>query len=537
MKGPAAEVSELAELYQMSRGQSPVFKSYALSLAGKPRALNLLMVSSGDTFWDKLALYRLTGDKSRLAQARALADSYIARRIDTPQRDFSDVHIDTGGQFWSDFAPHWVELFELWQETGDKRYLTAATAGAREYASYAWYFPSIPSGAITVDEHDAPVGLFTAKPDATPISTPPQTLPAWQVSQIGLTPEAQTTYHLNPGIFLANHAAFELRIAAASGDPFLHDVARSAIVGRYRTFPGYDINVAFSNVYARADYPLRPFAELNHNEIYYNHVWPHIALLTDYLVSDFEVRSKGAIKFPSRYAHGYAYLHSKIYGDRPGQFMGDENVRLWMPRHIVRTDDAQANYLTGYGNGRLYVALANESATARTVTIALDKDRVPYQPGRIYKARAWQDGKPAAAVTVTNGSVALPLSPRGVTAIAIEDMPVFTRLQGDYFDQKAEAPGERSFRMDDTPYGTATAMFLSFAKRHEFYLWTSASDTDVREARLTIRSRGSEQILTDTRHPFEFSVATDDSRRIDYKLTFVRKDGSTVDAGRHSLSR
>ena len=37
MKGPAAEVSELAELYHLSREQSPVFRHYALQLAGKPR--------------------------------------------------------------------------------------------------------------------------------------------------------------------------------------------------------------------------------------------------------------------------------------------------------------------------------------------------------------------------------------------------------------------------------------------------------------------------------------------------------------------
>ena len=200
--------------------------------------------------------------------------------------------------------------------------------------------PEIPDGEVTVDRGGvAPVGLFTAKPGATPMRTPEVTLPAWQVSQVGLTPEAQTTDHLNPGMFLAHHAAYELRIAAAANDSFLHDAARSAIVGRYKSFPGYDINVAFSNVYARSDYLYRPFSHLNHNEVYYNHVWPHIALLTDYLMSDFETRSKGAIAFPARYAQGYAYLRSKVYGDRPGKFMGDENVRLWMPRGIVRTDD------------------------------------------------------------------------------------------------------------------------------------------------------------------------------------------------------
>ena len=180
--------------------QSPVFRHYALELAGKPRQLNLLMVSDGATFWDKLALYRLTGDKARLAKARTLADAYIKARINTPQRDFSDVHLDAGGQFWSDFAPKFVELFELWQETKEPRYLAAAQKGARSYASFAWYFPRVPQGEVTVDRGGvAPVGLFTAKPDAQGIRTPEVTLPAWQVSQIGLTPEAQTTYHLESG--------------------------------------------------------------------------------------------------------------------------------------------------------------------------------------------------------------------------------------------------------------------------------------------------------------------------------------------------
>lgn len=539
MKGPAAEVSELAELYQMSREQSPVFRHYALQLAGKPRQLNLLMVSDGATFWDKLALYRLTGDKARLTEARSLADAYIKARIDTPQRDFSDVHLDKGGQFWSDFAPRFVELFELWQETKEPRYLAAAQTGARTYASYAWYFPRIPDGEVTVDSSGvAPVGLFTAKPDAKGIRTPEVTLPAWQVSQVGLTPEAQTTAHLNPSTFLAHHAAYELRIAAAANDPFLHDAARSAIVGRYKSFPGYDINVTFSNVYARSDFLKRPFAQLNYNEVYYNHVWPHIALLTDYLVSDFETRSKGAIVFPARYAQGYAYLRSKVYGDRPGKFMDDDNVRLWMPRHVVRTDDPQANYLTGYGNNRFYLALTNESADARSVTVTLDRERILYVPNRSYRARLWKDGKPAGATKMVNGMVTLPLSAKGLTAIAVDDLPAFTRLHADYFDsQQQAADTDKGFRTDKTPVGDATAMFLSFGGSHEFYLWTSASDSEVREARLTFKEGPAQRTLIDQRHPFEFSVPTGDLAMIDYHLQFVRGDGTIVDGGRHSIAR
>lgn len=539
MQGPAAEVSELADLYQMSREQSPVFRHYALELAGKPRKLNLLMVSDGATFWDKLALYRLTGDKARLSEARSLADAYIKSRISTPQRDFSDVRLDAGGQFWSDFAPRFVELFELWQETKEPRYLAAAQAGARTYASYAWYFPRIPGGEVTVDRGGvAPVGLFTAKPGDQGIRTPEVTLPAWQVSQIGLIPEAQTTYALNPGTFLAHHAAYELRIAAATNDSFLHDAARAAIVGRYKSFPGYDINVTFSDVYARSDYQKRPFSQLNYNEVYYNHVWPHIALLTDYLLSDFETRSKGAIEFPARYAQGYAYLRSKVYGDRVGKFMGDDNVRLWMPRHIVRGDDPQANYLTGYGNGRFYLALSNESGDAREVTVTLDRERIPYAMDKKYDARVWVDGKPAGQTSVVNGAVKLSLSPKGLTAIAVEDLPIFTRLHADYFDAKqSSATSDKGFRTDQTPVGNATAMFLSFAGRHDFYLWTSASDSDVREARLTFNDGQAQRTMVDRRHPFEFSVPANELATVEYQVQFVRTDGTVVDAGKHSVER
>ncbi len=539
MQGPAAEVSELAELYQMSRGQSPVFRHYALQLAGKPRRLNLLMVSDGATFWDELALYRLTGDKARLAKARSLADAYIKRRIETAQRDFSDVHLDAGGQFWSDFAPKFIELFELWQETKEPRYLAAAHEGARAYASYAWYFPRVPAGEVTVDRGGvAPVGLFTATPDAKGIRTPEVTLPTWQVSQIGLIPEAQTTYHLNPSTFLAHHAAYELRIAAATNDPFLHDFARSAIVGRYKTYPGYDINVTFSDVYARSDYHQRPFADLNYNEVYYNHVWPHIALLTDYLLSDFEMRSKGAIAFPARYAQGYAYLRSKVYGDRPGTFMGDDDIRLWMPRRLVAVDDPQANHLTGYGNGRFYLALSNESPDSRSVTVTLDRERIPYAIDRSYPARIWTDGKPAGTTAVINGKVTLQLSSKGLTAIAVDDLPVFRRLHADYFDgNRPPAAADQGFRTDQTPVGSATAMFLSFAGRDEFYLWTSASDSDVREARLTFSDGQAERTLSDERHPFEFSLPVGERATVDYRLQFVRTDGTLVDAGRHSLIR
>ena len=182
------------------------------------------------------------------------------------------------------------------------------------------------------------------------------------------------------------------------------------------------------------------------------------------------------------------------------------------------------------------MALSNDSASARQVSVTLNRECLPYVPGRSCHARLWIDGKPAGDTTIVEGMATLPLSARGLTAIAVDDMPVFTRLQADYFaSPSAPAPLERSFRTDETPVGQATAMILSFAGRHEFYLWTSASDSEVREARLTWKQGRTQRTLSDQRHPFEFSVPTSELTRIDYQLQFVRKDGSIAAGGEHSI--
>jgi hypothetical protein len=219
--------------------------------------------------------------------------------------------------------------------------------------------------------------------------------------------------------------------------------------------------------------------------------------------------------------------------------MGDHGVHLWMPRHLVHADDPQANYLTGYGNGRFYLALSNEAPGARMVTLTLDRDRIPYVPGRPYPARLWRDGKPAGTTTVIDGKVTLPLSSKGLTAIAVDGLPVFTRLQRAYFaaGEQTPADGRGSFRTDTTPVGNVTAMLLGFADQRDLYVWTSASDSDVREAKLTILTPGLARTMTDARHPFEFSLPIGEAKTIDYSVSFVRTDGSIIDGGNHSVQQ
>lgn len=532
MAGPSAEVGELVGLAQFARGQGMVFQHYAQTLAKKSRALNLDMVSDPDTFQNHLALHRMTGDAKELARARTLADRYLTERIDKPQTDFSDARISTGGQFWSDFAPKWIDLFELWDETKDRRYLEAATSGARSYASFAWYYPAIPEGNVTVDKGGHSVFGWPFGVRKTPMDSPERTLPAWRVSQIGLTPEASTTWEQNPAIFLAHHAAYFLRIARESRDPFLHDAARAAIVGRYANYPGYDINESFSDIYARADYPHRAYEDFSYNQVYYNHVWPQIALLMDYLVSDSEMRSGGQIRFPSRYAPGYAYLQSKVYGDRPGSFFGDPDVALWMPKRVVATDNVQIDYLSGRGGGNFYVALNNAAKRAIETTVTLNPDYVQMVPGKRYAAEVWRDGAKAPTIEVSDGKLRVPISAGGQTAIIIRGVPTFARMQDGYFASARAPLGEQSFRTDKAPFGEVTGMLLAFpGQPTNAYVWTTASDAEVREARLVVREAGQTRTLSDTRHPFEFEVPlTQTPRQFEYQMEVTTRDGKVRQA-------
>ena len=93
----------------------------------------------------------------------------------------------------------------------------------------------------------------------------------------------------------------------------------------------------YNTVYSRPDYPLRFQHEVSYNQFYYNHVWPQIAMLFDYLISDVYAGSDGKINFPGELAVGYAYLKSNVYGQSAGSFYEDKNVNLWMPKQVLES--------------------------------------------------------------------------------------------------------------------------------------------------------------------------------------------------------
>ncbi|MBC7922804.1 MAG: hypothetical protein H7Z75_17135 [Ferruginibacter sp.] len=533
MAGPCLEVAELATLNTFFRDRTPLFRYLADSLRHTTRELNLRIPSHGDSWPNLLGLYRMNHDPAVLQVVKQKADAYIQSRVNTPQTDFRDANVPGAGQFWSDFAPLWSELLDLYEETGgpaggDQRYLEAAAVGAKRYAQYCWFSPRIPDSTVTINP-DGIVGYrsYEGVRDQMPLMTAgAQTVPAWRVSQIGLTPEACNTFASNPAIFLTHYAPFLLRLAHYTNDDFLRSVARSAVVGRYTNYPGYDINGIFNTVYERPDYPLRPLNEISYNQVYYNHVWPQIALLFDYLITDVFAQSNGAIRFPHEFVQGYAYLKSNVYGHQPGEFYGDQNVNLWLPKQVLTLDNEQINYLTGYGNGNFYVALTNQGTEVVEVTVRLNPNVVPVDVARAYPVRGWQQNSPVPAALLTNGILKVRVAPKGITALAIDGLAVKTQFQEKVFQatgrqsagrhsasrhggQHAATSDGKSFRITHSPFGKVSATTLSFGRGlTSAYIWLEANADQLKKATLFYRPAGTEpwQQVADRSYPFEFSI-------------------------------
>ncbi|MCX6968098.1 MAG: hypothetical protein NTZ46_10060 [Verrucomicrobia bacterium] len=532
MEGPCAQLSELTSLYRMSNRQTPFLLDRVQNLMGMSRTLNLEDSIRGDIWQNALGMYEATGEKSWLEKAKTGADAYLAQRLAKPATDFSDK-ASRGMFFWTSYAPNWIELFALYKATGEKRYRDAAHEGARRFVQFIWMCPTVPQGDVRVNEKgEAP--RYRATANLVTIKLPPETVPAWRLSEIGLTPEASGTCKGHRAIFPAAYAAWMLQLSESTGDSFLREIARSAIIGRYMGFPGYHMNTARTTVYEKPDFAERPMKELNSTtSLHYNHIWPHIALLFDYLVSDVQARSGGAITFPARFAEGYAYLQSAVYGDRPGKFFGDE-AWLWMPKGLVNCDNPEINYIAARGKDTLYLALTNQSAQPVTATLQIDRILAGLQPGQTCEARIWQGKQEAKTEKVIPGKFAVSVAPNGITSVAIRGVKPQPKFQ----EKIQSSAGSWKTDFQKLAFAGTHAMVLNFGRElQSAYVYLQARENIV-QATLHYSTGGVWKSVADAAFPFEFTVPLPaDAREFSYKIELARTDGKKEESEIAKLSR
>ena len=137
------EVSELTALDQLSEASSDVFESLAKTLNEEDRKLNFLKVSKANNFVNLLALYRATGEIDYLERAKD-ADKYLEERMGELQSEVEKILLKK--TLVSRRLLPWVDLYEMYDETGDKKYLEAAHKGACDMTRWLWAYPVIPDG-------------------------------------------------------------------------------------------------------------------------------------------------------------------------------------------------------------------------------------------------------------------------------------------------------------------------------------------------------------------------------------------------------
>lgn len=545
LRGPCAEIGELAGLHQLLSGQSAAFAQEADRIFGQARQLNLQTVTGGASWRDYLARYRMSGADADLQEAKRGASDYIDTYLDHYPADFKSNPglADRQAAFQVDFTTNIYDLFELWELTREKHFLEAAHTGARHLLLWTRSNPLAPDSVITVNEGGTVDGIFPGRREGVESHAfvsrdmttriPEQKIPAWRTSLVGALPEQHSTYVYGP-ILLANHAPWFLRIAALTGDSLLADAAYNGVLGRYANFPGYYFNSLYTNVYQTADYPVHDYYDIRYNAVFYNHLWPHIAVLNDFLVSDAFYRSGGQVDFPSVYAPGYAFLTSKVYGHGTGRIFDHENIRLWMPARALRSSSTAVNHLFGIGPDALYLVLMNTAPDEEVVSLQLNQDVITYDTDRTYQTQLYQRGRTTSGRT-TNGKLDLRIPAQGLTVVRIEDLimdiPFLEQL-----DEPTTAGRQTYFRQvnEDPTLGTLTGMLFNLSpETADAYIYSDAAPADLQRAHLQYRfGDGPWQQLTDAVYPFEFSVHLTDPRQqlelkwISEKATGERSESS-----------
>lgn len=507
MTGPCAPLTELVTLYDVFNRSNPVFLTIAEKMYGTDRTLNLDVVEKGDSWKNPLALYKATGEKAYLDKAMAGADAYLDRRVDYLQTDFNDP--DAGGLFfWTGYAPRWIDLIELYEQTGEKRYLKAAQTGARRFAMFVWMCPAIPDQDILVNKGGkAPLYWYLKGKGHNQMYCPEEEVPAWRLSEIGLTPESSGTCNGHRAIFMANYAPWMLRLGYYANDRFLSDIARSAVIGRYRNFPGYHINTARTTIYEKADYPLRDHKELSVNSFHYNHIFPMMSMLFDYMVTDVFVRSQGQVAFPSQFIEGYAYLQNKFYGHKPGEWYGLKDVYLWMPQGILECDNVELNYLTARSGDKLLIAFTNQSNENVTATASLNKSLVGNLAGKTKQARNRKQNKTQGSLAVVDGTFEVSVNPQGITTVEIDDVEITPVFQPTILKQ-SDADAWSSDYLE-IPFGNARAMILRGVENDNAYIYLQLDDDAFSAVTLHYEQAGSWKTIHDYAFPYEFTVPLD----------------------------
>lgn len=475
---PYIDIPQLVTLWEFFRGRTYAFKYYAEKMEAKRMT-------------DFYALWRMTGDSAQLEKSKEEARKAANR---------------TGGQYF--------DFLEMYEAIGDETLLQAARQRLyRRLSEGINLFPAVPDknvvfdrgGKVPVHYHSDGRHKRWGFPPPEGFPTTEQSVPAWRGSEIGL----ETFSHHRAELWLNNPPQF-LRVASHANDDFLRSVARWAMVGRYGNYAG-DNRTQRSLVTELPDAMENPLWMQNYTSFNPGHAWEVVGALIDYLVTDCYDRSGRQINFPGS-SMGGSHFRVQAYGARPGKFYDEENVQLWCPPDLLTLDNPQLEWIAGWGNGKLYVAVWNQSFHEQKATLKFHAERAKLSEKTTL--RQWVDNKEVADAVKASPEMSVAVSPKGIVAFAIDGVELRKALQARMFAEGGPRLGPGSVRTIESPFGKLHGLLLSMGPGlTNAFVYTDALPEDVITARLRWRQgEGEWETLEDGTFPFEFSLWLDETK-------------------------
>ncbi|QOR71541.1 hypothetical protein IM660_04420 [Ruania alkalisoli] len=504
--GWVGDANTIVPLWELLRGQSAGVHAIALETVRRKYPFQ------GRTPMNiPISAYLLTRDEAWLAQAVEVGKWYARRNIETPYTEYAGTR-----SFGYSYVKAWLELFVIYELTGDTELLDAAHREAKRFMGLFEIRP-VPDTSITSPVGEAIDDMYYKWVDSPGLPDYPREVPiteenveAWMASTTGLTFEQLSTFLINPGGgFTLNPiwAPFLLRLAETVGDDFIRDMAHNMVVGRFTNYPGY-YNRQFITAPMRPEYPIE--GPPGTSCIYFHHAPAQLGLALDYLLSEHQTRSGGQIQFPSAFECTFVYFRLRTYGHKPGTFYGDENVWPYLPKGIVDVDDAQLNWLTAVSDEAFYLSLTNESDRNQGGRVTFDPELTGIDPNRHYEVEVTHDNGRPRPGRIVRGRLNVRVSAHGITAIKV---PGAGRLQP--WHQEAQTPDRSgvSYHFDDFDGGGGStrdrvrAISLPRPDRSGYDVYIQSSASDGSDVQLEYRvDDGDWTAVPEKVYPYEWTV-------------------------------
>lgn len=485
----------------LTDGLNPWLREFALP-GGEPKVSR--GYNTAPPWTEDLAAWRYTRDPEWLRKARGGADKFVADVVFgqshevVPFDAFYNIH----------FYPYWWELVDLFEVTGERRYLDAAREGAYHTLAGLWSHPRVPSGEMTVHpggEQWTPERVWFRDGETyrlgwprRPGDTPERTLPAWQVAQVGIGLEQPSTLTGSPeamrNIMMSSWSPHLMRVHQHGGGELLLAQARNGVIGRFANYPGYYLPIYTDMVHQ----PRYPYEGPDLTSFYYHHIPVHAGWALDFLVAQLANRSGGRVSFPYAVQKNYAWFTFRVYGGGPGRAFDDGTARLTFdPEGVARVAEPMVDWLTARGEGRYWIFLMGQDDREMRARVHVGMKTMGVEAGEPWVIRD-EMGRGREVAGAEAIEVALPA--KGFRAIeipreAVPDGPVLSPLACGH--AKAPLPGPwreaHAFRIR-SPFG-----------RDGVYAVVIAKD----EARGSVEFEivgGGARAETDAGAPFEFSA-------------------------------